>query len=145
MDNALRGTGSSISGPDYSVYPLSQLFKARYWIDTQGRSLEEEIQRRCTHIHERTNDRSFSAAGASRFKPYGLIFGVISFFWSVGPYGTVKFLEVLRVVNDVDGDIATLAGLWALLTFPIMLIVIMIGGMMDAERIIKWFKLAGGS
>ena len=146
MDNTLRETGSTTYGPHYSIYPLAQLFKARYWIDTHGRSLEEEIQKRCIHIHKRMTDRSLVAPGlGSRFKPYGLIFGVISLLWSVGAFVAVKLLEVFSIVNDVGGDIANLAGLWALITFPVMLIVFMIGGMMDAERIVKWFNLAGRS
>jgi len=32
---------------------------------------------------------------------------------------------------------------WALLTLPVEVIVFMIGGMMDAERVVKWFNLDG--
>lgn len=129
---------------DYSVYTLPQLFKARYWIDTRGKSLEEEIQKRCAHIRERTNRKQHAAAGSStRFKPYGLIFGVTFLLFSVGPFVAIKFLDTINAINDVNGDIENLSGLWALLTLPVMVIVFMIGAMMDAEHVVKWFNLAG--
>jgi hypothetical protein len=129
---------------DYSIYTLLQLFKARYWIDTRGRALEEEIQKRCTHIREQTNCKSSAVAGSSsRFTPYGFIFGVVFLFLSVGPFVAVKFLGMINVIDDVNGDIGSLSGLWALLTLPVEVIVFMIGGMMDAEHIVKWFNLDG--
>ena len=132
--------------PDYSIYTLSQLFKARYWIDTRGGSLEEEIEKRCTHIRERTNGKRSAAAGSSsRFRPDGLIFGGVFLFVSVGPFVGIKFLDTINVINDVDGDKAGLSGVWALLTLPVMVIVFLIGSMMDADRIIKWFDLTGRS
>lgn len=131
---------------DYSIYTLPQLFKARYWMDTQGRSLEEEIEKRCTHIRERTNGKAFAAAGSSRrFRPYGLISGVVFLLFSDGPFVAVKFLNIINIINDLNGDKSGLSGVWALLTFPIMVIVFMIGGMMDAERVVKWFNLDGRS
>lgn len=131
---------------DYSTHTLSQLFKARYWIDTRGRSLEEEIQKRCTHIRERTNGKPFAPAGSSgRFKPCGLIFGVTCLLFSVGPFFAVMFLDMINVVHDVNGDNGSLSGVWAILTLPVMVIVFLIGSMMDAERIVKWFDLDGGS
>ena len=131
---------------DYSAHTLSQLFKARYWIDTRGRSLEEEIQKRCTHIRERTTGKPFAAGGSSgRFKPYGLILGVTCLLFSVGPFFAVMFLDLINIVDDVNGDKGSLAEVWALLTLPIMVIVFLIGSMMDAERIVKWFDLDGGS
>jgi hypothetical protein len=134
---------------DYSLYTLLELFKARYWVDphsdpNRGRSLEAEIQKRCTHIRERTNGKSSTAAGSnSRFKPYGLIFGVAFLFLSVGPFVAVKFLEALTVIDDIGGDKGSLSAVWALLTLPVTVIVFLIGGMMDAERVVKWFNLAG--
>ena len=134
---------------DYSLYTLSELFKARYWIDPQsdpnrGKSLEEEIQKRCPHIRERTNGEPSAASGSSsRFRPYGLIFGVFVLIFSVGPFVAVKFLEAISVISDVSGDKGSLSGVWALLTLPVTVIVFMIGGMMDAERVVKWFNLAG--
>jgi hypothetical protein len=129
---------------NYSIYSLPQLFKARYWVDTRGRSLEEEIQKRCTHIRERTNGKHPAAAGASRgFRPYGLILGVAFLFFSVGPFVAVKFLDMINVLNDANGDKGTLSGVWAILTLPFLVIVFMIGGMMDAERVVKWFNLDG--
>ena len=131
---------------DYSTYSLSQLFKARYWIESGGSSLEEEIKMRCAHIRERINGRRFAATGSgNRFKPYGLRFGVTFLLFSVGPFVAVLFLDLINVVNDVNGDNGSLSGVWALLTLPVMVIVFLIGSMMDAERIVKWFALAGRS
>ena len=142
--NQLRGTDLMTIEADYSIYPLLHLFKARYWIDTRGRSLEEEIQKRCTQIRERTKREPSAAAGSSsRFRPYGLIFGVVFLLLSVGPFVTIKFLDMINVINDVNGDKGSLSGLWALLTLPVEVIVFMIGGMMDAERVVKWFNLDG--
>jgi hypothetical protein len=134
---------------DYSLYTLLELFKARYWIDShsdpnRGKSLEEEIQKRCTHIRKRTNGEPSAAAGSSsRFRPYGLIFGVVVLLFSVGPFVSIKFLEAISVISDVSGDKGSLSGVWALLTLPATVMVFMIGGMMDAERVVKWFNLAG--
>jgi hypothetical protein len=143
-----RGANSLAIEVDYSLYTLLQLFKARYWVDShsdpkRGRSLEAEIQKRCTHIRERTNGKSSTAAGSSSFRPYGLIFGVAFLFFSIGPFVAVKFLDAITVLDDVGGDKGSLSGLWALLTLPVTVIVFMIGGMMDAERVVKWFNLAG--
>jgi hypothetical protein len=155
MKNPLKirkpsGAANSLAlGVDYSLYTLLELFKARYWIDVhshprRGRSLEAEIQKRCAHIRERTNGKSSAAAGSSgRFRPYGLIFGVVALFFSVGPFVAIKFLEAITVISDVSGDKGSLSGLWALLTLPVTVIVFMIGGMMDAERVVKWFNLIG--
>jgi hypothetical protein len=142
--NQSRGTNLMSIEADYSIYPLLQLFKARYWTDTRGRSLEEEIQKRCTHIRERTNHEPSTTAGSSRrLRPYGLIFGVVFLFLSVGPFVVVKLLDTINVISDVNGDKASLSGVWALLTLPVEVIVFMIGGMMDVERVVKWFNLDG--
>jgi hypothetical protein len=128
---------------DYSNYTLPELFKARYWVDTQSRSLEDEIQKRCAHIRERTNGKR-SAAGSSRpFRPYGLIFGVAFLIFSVGPFVAVTFLDAINAINDVSGDLGSLSGLWALLTLPVMVTIFMIGAMRDAERVAGWFNLTG--
>ncbi len=42
---------------DYSSHTLPRLFKARYWVETRGVALEEEIEKRCTHIRERINGK----------------------------------------------------------------------------------------
>ena len=131
---------------DYSNYTLSQLFKARYWIETRGERLEEEIQKRCTYIRERISGQRFAAAGTSgRFKPVGLIFGVAFLLLSIGPFVAITFLDAIKLVDDASGDKGNLSGVWALLTLPVMVIVFVIGSVMDAERIVKWFDLAGGS
>jgi hypothetical protein len=144
-----RGPNSLVIEVDYSLYTLLELFKARYWVDphsdpNRGMSLEAEIQKRCTHIRERTNGKSSAAAAASRrFRPYGLILGVAFLFFSIGPFVAVRFLEAITVIDDVGGDKGSLTGLWALLTLPVTVIVFLIGGMVDAERVVKWFNLAG--
>jgi hypothetical protein len=131
---------------DYSTYTLSQLFKARYWIETRGRSLEEEIQKRCAHIRERAIGEPFAAGAASgHFKPYGFLLGVTFLLLSVGPFVAVMFLDMINVVNDIDGDKLSLSGVWALVTLPVLVIVFLIGSMTDAERIVKWFALGGGA
>ena len=129
---------------DYSIYTLVQLFRARYWLDTRGSPLEEEIQKRCTYIRERANHKPSAAAGSSsRFRPYGLIFGVVFLFFSIGPFVAIKFLVMINVIHDVNGDTESLSGVWALLTLPFEVIVYLIGGMMDAARVVKWFNLDG--
>jgi len=50
---------------------------------------------------------------------------------------------MINVINDVHGDQGSLSGVWALLTLPVEVIVFMIGGMMDVERVVKWFNLDG--
>ena len=144
--NQSRGTNSMTIEADYSTYPLPQLFKSRYWIDTtsdpiRGRSLEEEIRKRCAHIRERINGKPSAAAGSSRFRSYGLKFGVVFLLFSVGPYVAVEFLDMINVLGDANGDKGSLSGVWALLTLPVTVIVFMIGGRMDAERLVKWFNL----
>jgi len=62
---------------------------------------------------------------------------------SVGPFVAVKLLDTINVISDVNGDKASLSGVWALLTLPVEVIVFMIGGMMDVERVVKWFNLDG--
>ena len=60
---------------------------------------------------------------------------------SSGPFVAVKSLEALSVLADVNGDFALLTGLWAVLTLPFAAMIYLIGGMMDAERVVKWFNL----
>jgi hypothetical protein len=147
--NQSRGTHSMTIEIDYSIFTLLQLFKARYWIDPSSdpnrcRLLEQEIQKRCTHIRERTDGKPSAASESnSPFRPYGLIFGVVFLSFSVGPFVAVKFLDGITVLNDVSGDKGSLSGVWALLTLPVAVIVFIIGGMMDAERVVKWLNLGG--
>jgi hypothetical protein len=132
---------------DYSVYPLQQLFKLRYWLDADrephGDSrLEAEIRKRCAHIQEQTSQRESPADGsAHRYRPYGLICGVVFIVLSSGPFVAVKFLEAMSIMTDINGDYALLTGLWAVLTLPFAAMIYLIGGMMDAERVVKWFNL----
>jgi hypothetical protein len=139
-----QSCGASETTIDYSIYTLPELFNARYWADTRGSSLEEEIQKRCTHIHEQINCRPSAVAGSiSRFRPYGLRFGVVFLILFVGPFAAVKFLAGLNVIGDVNGDMTGLTGVWALFTFPIMVVIFLIGARIDVERVVKWFNLDG--
>jgi hypothetical protein len=139
--NVVRGEA------DYSAYSLQELFKSRYWFDAdrerQGENrLEAEIRKRCAHIQERTSQRKPADDGsAHHYRPYGLIFGVVFIVLSGGPFVTVKFLEALGLITDVAGDYALLTGLWAVLTLPFAAMIYLIGGIMDAERVVKWFNL----
>lgn len=134
---------------DFSVYTLRQLFKERYWVDaktdsTRGRYLEKEIHKRCAYIRERIDYNPSSAAqSGTRFRPYGFILGVIFLSCSIGPFVVLKLLDAINVVQDLNGDQLTLAGVWALLTLPFALPAYMIGGIMDAGRVVKWLGLAG--
>jgi hypothetical protein len=128
---------------DYSIYTLQQLLRARHWFDAnRGRWLEDEIQKRCAHFQE-PNKRKGSAAtrSGSRYRPYGLMLGVFFLVVSSGPFLGVEFLDSMNFVTDVNGDHALLSGVWALLTLPFAVMVFMIGGIMDAERIVKWLNL----
>jgi hypothetical protein len=129
---------------DYSKYTFLELLKARYWFNSdgdpdRGKRLEQEIQKRCTNIHATIN-RKGSAAGG-RFRPYGLMLGAIFLVVSIGPFVAVEFLVTINIITDIDRDHALLSGLWALLTLTFAVTVYLIGGMMDAERVVKWFKL----
>ena len=132
---------------DYSIYTLQQLFKLRYWFDSDrdlngaGR-LEEEIRKRCAHIQERTSQKEFAATGsANRYRPYGLMFGVVFLVLSSGPFVSIKLLDGITILTDANGDYALLAGLWAVLTLPFAAMIYLIGGMVDAERVVRWFDL----
>jgi hypothetical protein len=132
--------------PDYSSCTLQQLLKARRWFDGghphRRTWLEEEIQKRCVHFQQPTERKgSAAAASASRYRPYGFMFGVFCLVVSVGPFLSVDFLTTMNLMTDVNGDNALLSGVWALLTLPFAVLVFMIGGMMDAERVVKWFNL----
>jgi hypothetical protein len=130
---------------DYSIYTLQQLFKLRYWFDAERdpkRRLEEEIRKRCAHIQERTSQKGSAAPrSATRYRPYGLMFGVVFLVLSSGPFVAIKFLDAMSLVTDVNGDYALLTGLWAVLTLPFAAMIYLIGGMVDAERVVKWFNL----
>jgi hypothetical protein len=126
---------------DYSFHTLHQLLKARPWFDarrsTRGRRLEAEIQKRCAP----TRREGSSAAGMSRYRPYGLMLGIFFLALSSGPFVAIEFLDGLNLVADVNGDNAFLSGVWALFTLPFAVLVFMIGGIVDAERVVKWFNL----
>ena len=131
---------------DFSIYPLRQLLRARHWLDAdrdhRSRWLEDEIQQRCVRLQDTIRGKESGAnARGHRFKPYGLMFGVAFLALSSGPFVAVKCLDVMNIVIDADGDNAFLTGLWAVLTLPFAVTIYMIGGMMDAERIVKWFRL----
>jgi hypothetical protein len=134
---------------DYSIYTLQQLLAARYQFDADGhrnrvRWLEAEIQKRCGHLQDPTRRRgSASAATGSRrrYRPYGLMLGVFFLMVSSGPFVAVEFLDTINVIADVNGDNALLSGVWAVLTLPFAVAVFLIGGIMDAGRVVKWLNL----
>lgn len=132
---------------DYSAYSLQELFKLRYWFDAdrepRGESqLEAEIRKRCAHIQERASQTHSAINGsAHHYRPYGLIFGVVFIVLSSGPFLAVRFFEAVGIVTDIAGDYALLTGLWAVLTLPFASMIYLIGGMIDAERVVKWFDL----
>ena len=155
MENQLRvggqshGTNSLTIAPDFSIYTLRQLFTERYWIDAKidsarGRYLEREIHKRCAFIRERTNrNPSAAAEPGNRFRPYGFIFGVFCLACSIGPYVAAEFLDLINVFGEANGDTLSLSGVWALLTLPLAVLGFLIGGIMDAARVVKWFDLFG--
>jgi hypothetical protein len=132
---------------DYSIYTFQRLLKERYWFDADHypngeRWLEEEIQKRCARFQTPTRRKGTAATGSSsRYRPYGLMLGVFFLVVSSGPFLGVEFLDSMNFVTDVNGDHALLSGVWALLTLPFAVMVFMIGGIMDAERIVKWLNL----
>jgi hypothetical protein len=135
-------SASTVTEVDYSLHTLQQLLKARPWFDAKrsrrGRRLEEEIQKRCAP----NKLEGSSAAGAvSRYRPYGLMLGIFFLALSSGPFVAIEFLDGLNLVADVNGDNAFLSGVWALFTLPFAVLVFMIGGIVDAERVVKWFNL----
>jgi hypothetical protein len=149
LANQSGETNPIIAETDYSVYTLWQLLKSRYEFDANGhrnrvRSLEEEIQKRCGHYQEPSKHRgSASAASESRrrYRPYGLMLGVFFLVVSSGPFLAIEFLDTMNVMPDVNGDNALLSGVWAVLTLPFAVTVFLIGCIMDAERVVKWFNL----
>jgi hypothetical protein len=143
IGNRLGETNSMTAGTDYSIYTLQQLLNARPWFDpdrnpNRRRSLEEEIQKRCAPFQETTTR---TASSDRRYRPYGFMCGVFFLLVSTGPFVAVEFLDAINVVTDVNGDNALLSGAWALLTLPFAVIVSIIGAIMDAERVVKWFNL----
>jgi hypothetical protein len=143
-----QGEINTIPAPaDYSICSLQQLFKLRYWFDSSRepngeRRLEEEIRKRCAHIRERISQKESAVSGsADYYRPYGLMFGVVFLVLSSGPFVAFKFLDSMGIMTDVAGDYALLTGLWAVLTLPFAVMIYLIGAMVDAERVVKWFNL----
>jgi hypothetical protein len=134
---------------DFSIYTLRHLLEARYWVDaksdsSRGRYLEKEIQKRCAYIREQTNPKPTAAAGSgARFRPKGLIFGVVFLACSSGPFVAAQLLYLIDILRDANGDLLFLSGVWALLTLPFAVLGFMIGGIRDAGHVVKWFDLAG--
>jgi len=139
----LSSTKLAVIEPDYSGFTLIELFTARYWMDKLPResSLEDEIQRRCEHIQQQVTGRT-RPTGTRTFKPYGLRAAVILFCLTIGPFLILTFLNAISSIKGGD-DTVTLSGVWALLTLPALVLISMIGGRIDAERIIKCFHLSG--
>ena len=130
--------------PDYSHYTLQQLLIARYRRDAGydedagDKNLEAEIQRRCARFH-RTG--ALDTDLGSRYRLYGFMFGVLFLAVSSGPFLAVEFLDFINLLVDDNGDNTLLSGVWAVFTLPFAVVVFMVGGIMDAERIGKWFNL----
>ena len=139
----LSGTDLAVIEPDYSSLTLTELFSARYWMDKLPResSLEYEIHRRCEHIQQEVTGK-IRTTGTRSFKPYGLRVAVIFFCLTIGPFSTFTYLNAISLIKGGD-DTVTLSGVWALLTLPALVLISMIGGRIDAERIIKCFHLSG--
>jgi hypothetical protein len=76
-----------------------------------------------------------------RYRPYGLILGVFFLVVSSGPFLAVEFLDTINLMTDVNGDNTLLSGVWAVFTLPFAVTVFLIGGIVDAERVVKWFNL----
>ena len=147
MGHVSGGTNRLTAGADYSIYTLQQLLEARHWFDGDrypdvSRSLREEIEKRCAHVHERIEPKESARTGSGRqFKLYGLMLGVFSLMVSAGPFVAVEFLDAMNLVSDAHGDNSLLSGAWALLTLPFAVSGAMLGAMIDAERVVRWFKL----
>jgi hypothetical protein len=135
---------STSAEPDYSDYTLQQLLIARYRLDAGydenagGNNLEAEIQRRCAGFQQKG---SADTGWGSRYRLYGFMFGVFFLAVSTGPFVAVEFLDFINLLVDDNGDNALLSGVWAMFTLPFAVMVFMIGGIMDAERVGKWFNL----
>ncbi len=133
--------------PDYSIYTLRQLLMARHWFDLDGYSgrgsrLEEEIHKRCAHSQDSSKRQgSVTARSRSRYRLYGLMAGVFCLVVSTGPFIAIEFLDAMNIITDVNSDTSLLPGVWALLTLPFSATVFMLGAIIDAERVVKWFKL----
>ena len=126
--------------PNYSTYTLRQLLSARYWLEIGpsldgARRLEEEIHRRCAYSQEPTRSTCNREA---RYRPYGLLVGVAILALSIGPVLAFALLDSMELMNPDD---ALLSTLWALFTLPFAVITFLLGGIMDAERIVKRFGL----
>jgi|SoiMethySBSTD1v2_1073268.scaffolds.fasta_scaffold360847_1 hypothetical protein len=139
----LSGTDLPVIEPDYSDLTLIELFTARYWMDKfpRERSLENEIHKRCEHIQQQVTG-NIRATGTRSFKPYGLRVAVIFFCLTIGPFLTFTYLNAISLIKGGD-DTVILSGVWAILTLPALVLISMIGGRIDAERVIKSFHLSG--
>jgi len=130
--------------PDYSIYTLRQLLETRQWFDADGYSrriarLEEEIQKRCAHLQGETSRKGSTTRGSGgRYRHYGLIFGAIVLAVSIGP---MLVFELLGMMGLINADDALLWALWALFTLPAAVLVFLVGGIMDVERVVKRFGL----
>lgn len=147
ISNQSGETNPTSDDADYSIYTLRQLLMARHGFGANGysdggRRLEEEIQKRCAHFQAPTQRKGSVAAGSvRRFRLYGFMAGVFFLALSSGPFIAVEFLDAMNFITDINGDNALLSGVWAVLTLPFSVMVFMIGGMMDAERVVKWLNL----
>jgi hypothetical protein len=132
---------------NYSTYTLQELLRARRCFNAachpnRERLLEEQIQKRCAHLREPTKGKGFAArASGKRYRLYGVMAGIFFLLVSSGPFTAVEFLDAMNVITDVNGDNALLSGVWAVLTLPFAVMTFMIGGIIDAERVVRWLNL----
>jgi len=128
--------------PDYSTYTLQQLLAARQWSDADGPTdrkswLEDEIRKRCAFFQDAAKHRGATSSGsATQYRPWGSIFGSAALGVSIGPMLVSQLLDTIGFIGE---DHVLLWDVWALLTLPIAVIVFLIGGIKDVERVGKWF------
>ena len=125
--------------PDYSTYTLQQLLAARQWSDADGPKswLEDEIRKRCARFQDAAKYLGTTSSGSvTQYRPWGSIFGSAALGVSIGPMLVSQLLDTIGFIGE---DHVLLWDVWALLTLPIAVIVFLIGGIKDVERVGKWF------
>jgi len=125
--------------PDYSTYTLQQLLAARQWSDAYGPKswLEDEIRKRCARFQDAAKYLGPTSSGSvTQYRPWGSIFGSAALGVSIGPMLVSQLLDTIGFIGE---DHVLLWDVWALLTLPIAVIVFLIGGIKDVERVGKWF------
>jgi hypothetical protein len=127
--------------PDYSTYTLQQLLAARQWSDAAGPPdrkswLEDEIRKRYARFQDAAKHLGPTSRSATQYRPWGSIFGSAALAVCIGPMLVSQLLDTIGFIGE---DHVLLWDVWALLTLPIAVIVFLIGGIKDVERVGKWF------